>query len=144
MARFILVASALVFGLAGAGAIVTAVYAAPELERLLPPLVIDTDALRGTLITLGVGFGVLGLVHVFVRVALAMRWRIASVAGVLLGAVLAATSLALAAASATSAVARPEDALAFILGAVGASVGVGWYAALTVALLREMRSGSAS
>jgi hypothetical protein len=129
--------------MAGAASLGVAAFGTPQLEAALPPLVIDTDALRGAIIALGGGLLAVGLVHVVVLIGLGARRRWGSTSAILLAALLSATLIALAAASGTSAAATPDYAAAFLVGVAVASVAAIGYALVVVRLVRARRSGSA-
>jgi hypothetical protein len=141
VARGILVAGALVWLLGGVAALILAALAVPELERSLPPLAIDTDALRGAVVALGSGLLAVGVGHLIVVIGLNAGRRWGSTTAILLAALLSAVLLALAAASATSAVATPEFAAAFVGGALAAGIGAAAYAIVVVRLVTARRSG---
>lgn len=143
MARGILFLGAIVWLLAGSVSIGVAAFATPQLEAALPPLVIDTDALRGAIVALGGGLSAVGLVHVVVLIGLGARRRWGSTSAILLAALLTATLIALAAAAATSAAATPEYAPAFLAGVAGASVAAIGYGVVVARLVGARRSGSA-
>lgn len=144
MARAILVAGALVWGLAALSALVVALAGAETLMRILPPLAIDTDALRGAILAVTVGLGLVAAAHMAVVLGLRGRARRARSAGILLVSVLSTSCTALAVAGITSALVTPASA-PLLLGA-GLALGLAavGYALATVALVREQRSGSAS
>jgi hypothetical protein len=141
--RTLLLATAMTWLIAGTGGLVLAVVGTEALEAALPPLVIDTDALRAAIVAVAVGLLAVGLLHLVILAGLRARRRLAWTAGVLFAALLCATLVALAAASATSAVADPGRALAYLLGAVGATVGAVAYGAVTARLISERRAESA-
>lgn len=142
MVRPILLAAGTAWVLAGFVGLALAAFATEEIERLLPPLAIDTDALRGTIITVAVALLTVGLGHVAVLLGLRARRRLAWTAGILMCGLLAATMVALAAASATSAVADPGRAIGYLVGTAGAALGAGAYALVGAGLVSELRSGS--
>jgi hypothetical protein len=143
VARLILVVAAIVWVAAAILGLALAVFGAGWLESILPPLSIDTDALRGAVTAVAAGLLAVGLVHVLVVIGLGSRRRWGSTGGILLSAVLAATFIALGAAAGTSAVASPDQALMLIGSAVAAAVGAGAYAMVVMRLVGERRSGSA-
>jgi hypothetical protein len=79
---------------------------------------------------------------VAVLLGLRARWSLASTVGVLLTIGMAVTLVALAAASATSAAATPERALAFLGAAIGAALAAAAYAVAAIELVGERRSRS--
>ena len=141
MARGILLVGALLWLVAGTGCLAVAAFAASQLESLLPPLVIDTDALRGAIVALGAGLLAVGLAHVVVLIGLRARRQWGSTSAILLAAVLATTLFAIAAAAATSAAATPEYAAMFLVGVVGAVVAAIGYALVVVGLVGPRRAG---
>jgi hypothetical protein len=143
MARSLLLATGVIWLIAGAGGLLLAALGTEAVERALPPLVIDTDALRGAIVAVGVALLAVGGVHLAILAGLRTRRRLAWTAGILMAALLCATLLALAATSATSAVADPSRAPAYLVGAVGAAAGALAYGLVTARLVAERRAGSA-
>jgi hypothetical protein len=143
VARPVLLAAAIALVTAGAIALGIALLAAEQLFALLPPLTIDIDALRGAIVALGAGLTALGVVHVLVLVGLRAGRRVAWTAGTLLAAGMASTCVALAAASATSAVADPGRWIAFAGGALAAAIGAVAYGVAAWQLVAESRHRSA-
>ena len=143
MARGILLAGTIGWLLAGIACLAVATFAGTRLEALLPPLAIDTDALRGTVVALGIGLLSVSLAHVVVLIGLGARRRWGSTSGSLLAALFAATLFAIAAAAAPSAAATPEYAAMFLAGLAGAGVAALGYALVVVRLVGARRSGSA-
>ena len=141
MARTILIAGAVASLVSGIGGVVFAALGAVALERVLPPLAIDTDALRGAIVALAAAMLLVSLLHAAIIVGLRFGWRLAWTAGVLLAVVLATMFVALAAASGTSAIADPDRAVAYLAGVIGAVVGALAYGFVAARLLGEMRSG---
>jgi hypothetical protein len=142
MVRSILIAGAVTSFVAGTSGLLLAALGTVALERLLPPLAIDTDALRGAIVALAAGVLLVGLLHLGILAGLRAGRRVAWTAGVLLAAVVATTFVALAAASGTSAIADPDRAGAYLAGLAGASIGAAAYGLVAAGLLRELRSGS--
>lgn len=124
-------------------AIVLAIIGVERLVELLPPLQIDTEAVRGAVTAAAVGFAFATLLHLGVIVGLRRHHRRAWSAGILLGALFAATFIALTAAAFTSAVTTPASAAALAGAGVGASVAALGYLLVTLRLVGELRSGSA-
>lgn len=143
MARSVLLVGAIAWTLGGIAGFALAALGTGTLERMLPPLSIDTDALRGAVTAVGAGLLAIGLVHVVVLIGLGSGRRWGSTAGILLSAVLAATFVALAAAAATSAVATPEMAPALVGASVAAGLAAVGYALVALRLVSRRRSGSA-
>ena len=142
MARSLLLAAAAAWIAAGAAGIGVGLVGAPTLQRILPPLAIDLDALRGAVTAVSIGVIAIGAAHACVVAGLRRGGRRVLSAALLLSGFLSALLLALAAASATTAVATPASALAFGAAAGGALVGSLGYGAVVGLLLREGRSGS--
>ena len=130
------------FAVAGVIAIIMSVAAVSQLKTWLPPLSIDEAALGGAILALGLGFLVVAAVHAAVLLGLRAGSHVAWVAGVLLTIGMGATLVALAAASATSAAATPDRALAFLGATLGAALAAAAYAVAAIELVGEMRSGS--
>ncbi len=143
MARAILLVGAVIWLLASLASVAVAVRGTDVLEALLPPLAIDTDALRGAIVAVA-GAMVLGAVlHVGVLAGMRAARRRAWTLGVLLASVLAALFVALAAAAFTSAAAEPMHWLPWIGSGVGAVVAAGGYAVAAARLVADLRAGSA-
>lgn len=140
MARAILLVAAIGWLAAGVVAGVIAAVGAEALERLLPPLAIDTDALRGAITAVAVGLVGLGVVHGLVLVGMRAAMRPARTAAILLSAVLATLLVALAVAAITSAVVDPSNAGWLAVGAAAAGIGAVGYGLVTVRLVAEHRS----
>lgn len=143
MAGAILLIGAIVWLLAGVAAVALAAVATPALEAALPPLAIDTDALRGTVLALGVGLLLVGLLHLGVVGGLRARRGWSSSAGILLAASLAATMIGLGASAAASAAATPDRAPALVAAAAAATIGAVGYAVAANRLVVARRSGAA-
>ncbi|MGH6914310.1 MAG: hypothetical protein ACREH3_11465 [Geminicoccales bacterium] len=142
MARIILLAAGAIWCLAGLAGLAISLLGIEVVQRLLPPLAIDTDALRGAATAFAAGLLAAGLAHGVVLLGLRSRHRWGWSAGVLLAASLAALLVALAAAAATSAVASPAYAQTYIGGAVLAGLGAIGYGLAAARLAGELRSGS--
>ena len=140
MARAILLAAATAWAVSALGAIVLAAAGTEALERALPPLAIDTEALRGAIVAVAVALAVVAAAHALVVVGMRQGRRLAWTAGILLGAVMAAASVALAAAAFTSAIATPAAAAELVAGGVIAVLGAVAYGVVTVRLVREQAS----
>jgi hypothetical protein len=143
VARGILLVGAVAWLLAGAASLAVAAFGTARLESMLPELVIDTDALRGTVVALGGGLLAVGLAHVVVLIGLGARRRWGSTSAILLAAMLAATLFAIAVASGTSAAATPQYAGMFLVGLAAAAVAALGYALVVARLVLARRSGSA-
>ncbi len=140
MARSILIGTGSAWLLAGIAGLGLAAIGADDLERLLPPLVIDTDALRAAILSFAVGLLVVGALHVVIVLGLGAGRRVAWTAGILMSGVLSATSVALAASAATSAIADPDRALTYVAGAIGGGLAALAYAIAVARLVSELRS----
>lgn len=140
MARTLLLATGVAWLVAGVGGLVLAIVGTEALERTLPPLVIDTDALRAAIVSVAVALLVVGAVHLAILVGLRARRRLAWTAGILMAAFLCTTLVALAAASATSAAADPGRVAAYLAAAAGAAVGAAAYGFVTARLVAERRA----
>lgn len=103
MARAVLLAGAVLWISVALLAVAVAVGATEAVERLLPPLAIDTDALRATILAMGVAGAVAGAVHAGLLAGLRGRWPRALPAAVLLCALEGAALAVLAAAAWTRA-----------------------------------------
>jgi hypothetical protein len=143
VARAILLAATIAWGVAALLTLALAALGAERLERALPPLSIDTDALRGALVAVAAAMALTAGAHLFVGVGLRAGRRRAWSAGILLAAVLATMFVALAAAAFTSAIATPASALPLVGAGIGASIGAVAYGVVTAGLVGELRSGSA-
>lgn len=144
MPRAILLAATIAWGGAAVLTLGLAALGADRLEGLLPPLSIDTDALRGALVAVGVAMGLTAAVHGVVVIGLRAGRRWAWSAGILLAAVLTATFVALAAAALTSAMTTPASAPLLVGAGIGASVGATAYGLVAARLVGELRAGSAA
>src|SRR5690606_2879433 len=110
-----------------------------RLIDLLPPLEVDADAVRGAVIAVSVGFGFAAVAHVSVLLGLRAQRQRAWSAGILLGALLSATFVALAAAAFTSAVAGSAPLGLVLIGGVTAALVALAYAIATLRLVAELR-----
>lgn len=144
MARSILLVGSAAWVLAGLAGLAVAAFGAKALERMLPPLAIDTDALRGAVTAVGAGLLAVGLAHAVVLMGLRSSRRWGWSAATLLAAVLGASLLALCAAAATSAVSTPAMAATLLLAAALAALGGACYVLAVLRLVGERKSGSAS
>lgn len=143
MARAILAIGATLWLVSGAAGLALAAMGAESLERALPPLAIDTDALRGAITAVAAGLLALGAAHIGVLLGLRRRRRWSQTAGILLAGVLAALCLVLAVAAATSAAVNPSAA-PILLGATGAAaVGAFGYGVAAARLVGARRAGIA-
>ena len=144
MARAILLVASVVWLVAGIVGVGLAAWGTEAIEASLPPLAIDTEALRGAILAVGVSLIGLAGVHAVVLLGIRARARWALTGGVLLAALLTMLCLALGAAAITSAVAEPAQAVPLV--AAGAAMGLmtGAYGALTVGLIGDVRDRARS
>lgn len=142
MARAVLLAGAVAWAVGALAATVLAAVGVEMLERLLPPLAIDTDALRGAIVAVAVALGLGAAAHGAVLLGLRRHRPRAWTAGILLAALLSATFVALAAAAFTSAIATPASAVVLSVAGAGAAVAALGYAVVTAGLVGERRSGT--
>lgn len=142
MARSLLLAAAAAWIAAGAVGVGVGTVGATTLQRMLPPLAIDLDALRGAVIAVSLGVIIVGAAHTALVVGLRRGGRRAQSAALLLSGFLAAMLLALAAAAATTAATTPATALPFAGSALVALAGAIGYGVISGLLVREVRTGS--
>ena len=142
MARALLLTATVVWALGALAAAAVAVFGAQRLEDLLPPLAIDTEALRGAIVAVAVGLALAAAAHLAVLVGLRARLPRAWSAGILLAAVLSVTFVALAAAAATSAIATPASAAVLLIAGAAAGLAALGYGVIVARLVGELRSGS--
>jgi len=142
MARSLLLVAAAVWIAVGAAGVGVGLVGAATLQRILPPLAIDLDALRGAVTAVSIGVLAIGAAHAAVVAGLRGGGRRALSVALLLSGFLSVLLLALSAAGATTAVAAPASALAFGAAACGALVGSIGYGLIVALLLQEVRSGS--
>jgi hypothetical protein len=142
VARAILGIGAIAWSIAAAVAIIVAVAGVERLMALLPPLQVDAEAVRGAVTAMAVGFALAAAAHLAVLAGLRARRRRAWSAGILLAALLAATFIALAAATFASVAAGSAPlALLAVAGIAAALVALGYILA-TVRLVGELRAGT--
>jgi hypothetical protein len=144
VARALLLAAAIVWALGALGAAVVAALGADTLERALPPLSIDNEALRGAVVAVAVALGIAAVTHLGVLAGLRARRSLAWTAGILLAVLGAMTFVALAAASFTSAIAAPASALLLVGGGVGCVLAAVAYGLIAARLVAEKRAGPAT
>lgn len=142
MTRAVLLAGAVAWAIGALGAIILAAIGVEWLEASLPPLAIDTDALRGAIVVGAVGLAVGALAHGAILAGLRRRRPRAWTAGILLAALLSTTFIALSTAAFTSAIATPASALALAAAGAAAAVAALGYAVVTIGLVAEKRSGT--
>jgi len=143
VARPLLVATGLAWLIAGIAALLLAALGTERLQAVLPPLVIDTDALRGTIVAVGAGLLAVAAVHAVVIAGLRGGSRLAGTAAILMSSLMTMLLVALAAAAAAGAAADPSRATSFLLAGLGAAAGAVAYGAVTASLVGQRRSGSA-
>lgn len=144
MARALLLAAAVVWALGALGAAVLAAVGADTLERALPPLSIDTEALRGAIVAVAAGLGIGAAAHLGILAGLRARRALAWTAGILLAGLAAMTFVALAAAAFTSAIAAPASALVLAGGGAACALAAFAYGVIAARLVAEKRAGSAT
>ena len=144
MGRAVLAAGAVLWGLAAVAAAGIAVAGVDRLLALLPPLVIDADAVRGAAVTVSVALGLAAVVHAAVLVALQRGIRIAWSAGALLSGLGVALTIGLAATAFASAAAEPPLTVPLVAAGL-LSLAVSFaYAAATAWFVGEIRAGRPS
>lgn len=145
MARAILLAGAIAWSLAFGIGLGVAVIGADALVAMLPPLAIDTDAVRGAATAVAGVLAVGALAHVLVLTGMrGRRRRRAWSAAILLCALLVAVFLALAAAAFTSAATNPDSAGPLVIAGLAAVLMAVAYGLATARLVSALRSGSVS
>jgi len=144
VARAILLIGAIAWSLAGLAALVVAVVGAERLVSLLPPLAIDTDAVRGAVTAVAVAFGAAAIAHLAVLGGLRAGRPRARSAAILLASLFGATFTALAAAAFTSAAAEASATPVLVLAGVAAVAAAGAYALATHRLVHELKAGRPS
>ena len=142
MARSLLLAATAAWIAAGVIGVVVGTVGATTLQRLLPPLAIDLDALRGAVTAVSLGVLGIGVAHAAVVVGLRRGGRRPVSAALLMSAFLSVLLVALAAAAATSAATASASAPVFAATGVAALAGAMGYALIGSLLVRELRSGS--
>ena len=143
MARAVLLIGGATWIIAAAVTSFVAGFGTEEFERVIPPLTIDTDALRGAVVAVACGLLAVGLAHVVALIGVRARRRWGSTAAILLAGLLSATFVALSATAAASAVATPSLAPLLAAAGLGAGVAALAYGAAVVVLVGERRAGSA-
>ncbi len=141
MTRAVLLAGAIARAVGAVGGFVLAAVGAEALEALLPPLAIDTDALRGAIVAGGAALALGSAAHLAIWLGLRGRRPRAWTIGILMAALLSATFLALAVAAFTSAIATPASATWLLAAGAGAAVAALGYGVVTTGLVAEKRSG---
>jgi hypothetical protein len=144
VARAILLAGAIIWSLGSLAAAGVALIGVETLLRLLPPLAIDADAVRGATTVVAVGLGAAGVLHVGVVAGLRHGGHRARSIGILLAGLFTALCVALAAAAFVSAAAAPASAAPLMAAGVLASLTAAAYAVASWSLVDELRSRSRS
>jgi hypothetical protein len=111
---------------------------------MLPPLVIDTDALRGAITAVSAGLIGLAGLHGVILLGLRAGRGWAHTAGVLLAGVLTMLFVALSVAAATSSIADPPNATWLLLASLTCALGAIGYAVVTLRLVSEIRARGAA
>ena len=142
MARALLLAAAVLWAFGALAGAAVAALGVAWLENVLPPLAIDSEALRGTIVAVAAALALGSAAHGAVLAGLRARRHRAWSAGILLAAVLAVTFVALAAAAATSAIATPPSAAVLLIAGSAAAVAALGYGVIVARLVGELRSGS--
>jgi len=140
--RAVLATGAAVWGLAAAAAALIAAIGLDRLLALLPPLAIDTDAVRGAIITVGVVLALVSAAHLVALVALDRRLRLAWTAGLLLCALGVAITIGLMGSAFASAVAEPTMALPLAAAGIVALAASFAYAGAVAWFVGEIRAGA--
>ena len=140
MARAILTVGAIGWSIGCLAAIGVAIVGVERLVALLPPLQVDTEAVRGAVTAVAGGFALAVVAHLVVLTGLRRRQRRAWSAGILLSALLAATFVALAAAAFTSAVVEPAAALPLVMAGLAAAIAGLGYSVAAARLVGDLRS----
>lgn len=143
MARAVLAAGSGLWLVAGVSGLAVATVGAEAVQAVLPPLSIDTDALRGAVVAISIGVTAVAACHLAVLAGIRRRRRWAWTAGVLLAGLIAMTLFALAAAAAASAVATPAAAPGLLAGMVAAAVAGACYGLAAARLVADRRSETA-
>ena len=142
MARALLLVAALLWALGALAAAAVAAFGVQWLEAILPPLAIDTEALRGAIVAVAVALALGAVSHLAVLAGLRARRPRAWSAGILLAALLSVTFVALAAAALTSSIATPASAAVLLGAGAAAAVAALGYGVIAARLVGELRSGS--
>jgi hypothetical protein len=142
VARAILGIGAAAWSVGCIAAVIVAAVGVERLIDLLPPLQVDAEAVRGAVIVAAVGLAFAAAAHFAVLAGLRAYRRRAWSAGILLGAFLTATFVALAAAAFTSAVAGSGTVVLLALAGIAAALIALGYGLATVRLVGELRAGA--
>src|SRR5262245_7594140 len=141
MARTLLAAATTVCLIAGAVGIVVGLVGAGGIQRLAPEVTVDSAAIGGAAVAVGVAVIAVGVVHGVVVLALGAGHPVAPSAALLLSLTMATLLLGLAVAAATTAVTAPTGGPSFLLAAVGALAGAVAYGVASAHLIAEVREG---
>jgi hypothetical protein len=142
VARAILGIGAAAWSVGCIAAVVVAIVGVERLMDLLPPLQVDSEAVRGAVVAVAVGLALAAAAHLLVLAGLRTHRRRAWSAGILLAGLLAATFVALAAAAFTSAVVGSGAVLVLAVAGVAAATLALGYALATARLVAELRAGA--
>lgn len=142
MTRAVLLAGAILWAIGSLVAAAVSAVGVETIERLVPELAIDSEALRGAIVALALGLGLGAAAHAAVLLGLRRRRRRAWAAGILLAGMLAATFFALGASAFTSAIAAPASATVLVAAGVAASLAALGYGVVAARLVGEKRSGT--
>jgi len=133
----ILLSASILLLLAGAAAIAVGLLNPHLISDQLPPDAgIDALAVGGAAVALGVGMGLLGLIHAATAVALWRGVGIATTTGVVLAATMAMLSLGFGVAALVSIASGAAPAIVMVPASIGLAVAVLAYAAATMAIMR--------
>lgn len=142
MARAILLAGAIIWSLGSIAAAAIVLLGVDALLRMLPPLAIDADAVRGAVTAVAVGLGTAAVLHAIAVVGLRRGAHRARSYAVLLAGLFTALSVVLAAAAFVSAAAQPSSAPAMVGSGIVAALTATAYAVASWSLVDELRSCS--
>ena len=139
MARVVLAVGAVIWLLAGGGALALGLVGAAWLMAQLPPLAIDVAALGGAVVAIGVALVALAVVHAGIAIGLhtGRHWALAG--GVLLCATLSMGFIGLTAAAVTTLMRGSPSPIVLASAGAVAAIGAATYAWCTVRLAGTMR-----
>ena len=141
MARAILLVAGILWLAAAVIAGGLAAVGVDVLQRILPPLEIDADAIARALTALAAAAGVVGLAHLGIAAGLGRRRPWAASTGIVVAAAAAAAFLGLSAAAVTSGVAGTLEVPAAVGGTLAALAAALAYGVAGASLVRRLRSG---
>jgi Ca2+/H+ antiporter len=144
VARAILGIGAAAWSIGCLVAVAVALVGVERLIELLPPLQVDTDAVRGAVVAAAVALALLAGAHLLVIGGLRAGRRRARSAGILLAALLTAILVALAAAAFTSAAAGSGQVVILAIAGIGAAALALAYGLAAAHLVGELRAGDGS